>query len=286
MYIPDEIRKCVVFVALEMANGEKRLVGTAWLLSRPIEGTNEVFLYIVTTRHVIDGIRSKGLNKVFLRLNHSSGNAVWYETDLERWLFHPSDAGVDVAVLKDAIPPEADHLHVPIALLMTPSLLIEKEIGIGDDVFLVGLFAHHAGENKNIPIVRVGNIAAMPEEPVNTRALGRIDAYLIEARSIGGLSGSPVFVHMGSARQRRSGVTFGPSGPLFYLIGMMHGHWDGVLTDVDQLTTREREIEKVNMGIGIVVPIEKVLAIINQPSVLEQERQVAEIRRREADRAR
>jgi hypothetical protein len=66
-------------------------------------------------------------------------------------------------------------------------------IGIGDAVFITGLFSHHPGKARNLRVIRVGNIAAMPDEPVKTQR-GEMEAYLIEARSLGGLSGSPVFV--------------------------------------------------------------------------------------------
>jgi hypothetical protein len=39
----------------------------------------------------------------------------------------------------------------------------------------------------------------MPEEPVETE-LGPMEAFLIEARSIGGPSGSPCFVSLGQYR--------------------------------------------------------------------------------------
>lgn len=68
-------------------------------------------------------------------------------------------------------------------------------IGIGDEVLMVGLFTKRYGYRKNIPIVRGGIISAMPEEPIEDQETGNLyDAYLIEIRSIGGLSGSPVIV--------------------------------------------------------------------------------------------
>ena len=76
---------------------------------------------------------------------------------------------------------------------MTEKVIKENEIEVGEEVFVTGLFSHHHGQSKNIPIVRVGNISAMPEEKIQTKE-HLMDAYLIEARSIGGLSGSPVFV--------------------------------------------------------------------------------------------
>jgi len=41
-----------------------------------------------------------------------------------------------------------------------------------------------------------GNIAAMPEELIEVRDFGMMQAYLVESRSLGGISGSPVFVHV------------------------------------------------------------------------------------------
>ena len=42
----------------------------------------------------------------------------------------------------------------------------EHSIGIGDEVFLIGLFSQHYGSTAMFLLLRVGNIAAMPEEPV------------------------------------------------------------------------------------------------------------------------
>ena len=69
---------------------------------------------------------------------------------------------------------------------------------VGDEVATVGLYTSHHGHTKNIPVVRVGHISMLPDEPVmSTR--GYVEAYLVEVRSIVGLSGSPVYI----ARSRR-----------------------------------------------------------------------------------
>ena len=60
----------------------------------------------------------------------------------------------------------------------------------------------------------------------------------------------------------------GTSG-IFYLLGLMHGHWDRVVP-VD-VTGDDIEFESVNMGIAIVVPAKKILEVINQPSLAEKE---------------
>ena len=86
---------------------------------------------------------------------------------------------------------------------------------MGDEVFVVGLFRHRHGTQRNIPIVRVGNLAALTEEKVATNDFGLVDAYLIEARSIGGLSGSPVFLNLWVVRHVEKQVKHATGGPIF-----------------------------------------------------------------------
>lgn len=66
-----------------------------------------------------------------------------------------------------------------------------------------------------IPIVRVGNRASYPEQHVHTLDFGEMDAYLIEARSIGGLSGSPAFCYAEPGRSDEVRRRFsGPTGSI------------------------------------------------------------------------
>src|SRR5207249_4040069 len=75
-------------------------------------------------------------------------------------------------------------------------------IGIGDAVLISGLFAYLGGEKRNLPIVRMGNIAMMPgteripveRHKVRGRTIEDVEGYLIEVRSRSGMSGSPCFV--------------------------------------------------------------------------------------------
>ena len=101
----------------------------------------------------------------------------------------------------------------------------------------------------------------MPDEPVPT-SVGLIDGYLIEARSIGGLSGSPVFV--------RESVTLGIGS--FYLMGLMHGHWDIPLENKNDTIDAVGVNGAVNMGIAIVVPIRKILEVINRQELVDMRR--------------
>ena len=149
----------------------------------------------------------------------------WVETNRDQWLDHP-DPNVDLSLYLYQWQDDFDHNVLPFSMFVNEARIKEHSIGIGDEVFLIGLFSQHYGSQRNVPLLRVGNIAAMPEEPVQLRDGSMMDAYLVEARSIGGLSGSPVFVHLGFTRHVEGRVACALRGPSFFLLGLMHGHWD------------------------------------------------------------
>lgn len=176
-----------------MADGTFRLVGTTFFVGRDKQKNN--YSYAVTAKHVIEGIKSKGLDKVFLRINLTNGEAGLFATNASDWIYH-NDKNVDVALHPIGLQGNFDHLLYPESAFVTPEFINENEIDVGDEVIITGLFRHHNGTNRNLPIVRIGNISAMPMEKIQTKET-LMDGYLIEARSIGGLSGSPVFTNLG-----------------------------------------------------------------------------------------
>jgi hypothetical protein len=240
---------------------------------------------MVTARHVIEGIEGLGHKTCVIRMNTKSGEAVGYEVPIDRWLFHPDESEVDVAVFPYFLSTELDHLAIRDNTIIEDVNAREENIGLGDEVFVAGMFYDRIGNERNIPIVRVGNIAAMPHPGERVRTLmGLIDAYLIEVRSLGGISGAPVFVNLGVTRNikgqiRHSQQEFSPS----YLIGLIHGHYDyrikhtaGVDNESEgEPGVIERE-ERINKGIAIVVPSNKILEVINQPVLKDAEKRARE----------
>jgi len=97
---------------------------------------------------------------------------------------------------------------------------------------------------------------------LKTRRKAWNKAYLIESRSIKGLSGSPVFV------LKPNGIQIGnhlvPSTIVtLHFLGLMHGHWDlkpGESVDVDDAEGGE---DSINVGIAIVIPAKHILETIN-----------------------
>jgi hypothetical protein len=267
MLVPDEVRKCVAFLVCRAQNGFSS-AGTVFFVGvdHPELEEGKSFPFAVTAKHVIEAITKHSIDeKAYLRLNFRDGPARLVATNLADWHFHPSDPSVDVAVLPMGVPDTlVDHLVYPASSFVTQKVIEEEMIGVGEEIFMVGLFTEHTGRQRNIPIIRVGNIAAMPEEPA--------DAYLVEARSIGGLSGSPVFVHLGIVRPKgKEGLprlVTSPTG-IHYLLGLMHGHWFTRETELDSIAFDGTTQEKINMGIAIVIPATKILEVIKQPILLE-----------------
>lgn len=290
MFVPDEIRKCVVFVCARFASG-LRPCGTAFLYASPIADSNRVWVDVVTAKHVLTGVRQRSTDgRLLLRFNVTDGSYRFIETDLGQWEVHPAPE-VDVAVLNFVSAPDLDVRFIGDSLSATDDVIAKYRIGIGDDVFITGLFVNHYGSERNIPILRVGNIAAVPSEPVTT-GMGAMHAYLIEARSIGGLSGSPVFVYLDPLRQGGgpAGTVLisggeGPIGGRFFLLGLIHGHYD-VRSVTDLAKPDGLKDEAINMGIAIVVPFSRIRETISQPERIALRRKAADQLKRQEPPAR
>ena len=186
--------------------------------------------------------------------------------DALKWWTHPKheENPTDVAVIPVGFKETEDWSFVPLngkqAMIGTTDVLEERHLGLGDEVFITGLFKSHAGVERNSPIIRIGNVSLM-KELIQTTHYGLTEAYLIEARSVGGLSGSPVFIHMPPIQQINGEITPG-SGPLFYLLGLMHGHFDIPRLNEDVVREAPENTDQINTGIGIVIPVEKILETI------------------------
>ncbi len=262
--VPDEMRKSVVFLYYRK-NGERLPAGTAFFGGWPVpDHSGRALTILLTVHHVIAGIDQHADDgQVLLRINTKAGDAAWAEVPATAW-WRP-DPTLDCAALlwQPDVGMKAEWRGWYLGSSATKQGIFEEGIDLGDEVFMVGLFRNHLGRDRNEPILRVGNIAAMPTDPIKTRLYGDMPAILVEARSIGGLSGSPVFVHLGFSRWRDGQVaTWSPesgmSGPFMFL-GLMHGHWDALGAEVDTIFDTG---EKINMGIGIVVPAEQIIGAL------------------------
>jgi hypothetical protein len=271
MRIPHEVLKCVVFVFAKTPNGDDVEMGTAFFIGYPLHDeppqTELGAVYAVTAGHVIDSVKRLGNGKCYFRMNNREHGAQLREVPLDRWV-QPDDIRIDVAALRvdfDVFN-QYDHDFIPKDMFISGEFL--RNVAPGRQLFFPGLFMPHKGERSNIPVMRTGSIAAMPIERVATATHGNIRAYLAEARSIGGLSGSPVFVYLEEYM-----------GPIS-LLGLIQGHFDekyAIVCGADEKTGDDIAVERqtakearINMGIALVIPLDDLETVLNSPQFVQE----------------
>lgn len=224
------------------------------------------FLYLVTAEHVISALAAKGHEEILVRFHDTEPSPI----PIRVWEFHPdAEKGrKDVAVVAMHGNYYKGWTSVDVSLLVHPNDMEELKFGIGDEVVVVGLFRNHYGRVKNIPVTRVGSLSAMPEEPVYTRH-GWLDAYIAELHSIGGLSGSPVYIHRPPVSIEGEALKYHP-GNRVYLLGLVSGHFDLPNLREDSVVEDAEDYGSINSGMAVVVPANSILETINKPEFVRQ----------------
>jgi hypothetical protein len=278
--IPDDLLTCPIFVGGRDSHG-LHYRATGLLVMYPTPKGNDA-LALVTARHNVRGAMREYGN-VWVRINTDSGGAVDMEVT-SPWVM-PDDEGSDVAAVPFWLPgPGMEPLPIPTRWIVDEALIEERKIGIGDELVVIGLFARHVGTARNLPIVRVGSIASMPHEPFEDPESGaEFHAYLAEVRSIGGLSGSPVFVALNPSGRWLPPPTDAPEdehlphpaldGQWFYLLGLVRGHWNTKETEDDYA---ESEFGRLNTGIALVTPMTELLPLLEEEAFVEHGKQMDE----------
>ncbi|MDR7155140.1 hypothetical protein J2W40_001962 [Sphingobium xenophagum] len=208
--------------------------------------------YLVTARHNIEFAQGRQL---YVSINKGvlGGDRIaeWLPILTERW-FTDEIESTDVAIADWR--PSDEHALSYRGILTDnfvdgpPDGVVPFPIAEGLETATVGLFSYHAGAMRHTPIVRIGNVAAKPVDPIFTRR-GPISGYLIEARSVGGLSGSPVFVgeNIFQGRKRQP------------LLGLIHGHYDWK-EEFSSATPNT-----IHTGIAVVTASSAILRILKAP---------------------
>jgi len=289
--LSDDARKCVVYLGYGAPGIDNEISpeGTGFFIHTGEPGGS----YLVTALHV-----AERLNGPFhIRYNQKSdgkGRVLHYEESL-KWYTHPNHPDkeiVDVAVTPLDPPEWADYIHFPRTSFLSEQKLESKNIGAGDLAYIVGLYLLLYGEKRNMPLVHTGNIALMAEdEPIpvtdwtskDPNARVEINGYLIEAHTLPGISGSPVFVRrtvsieVGSMEVvpnfsfavetnevNEDAIKTWGYGTV-WLLGLWHGGWE----DEPRKMLAIPKNRKVNapIGMGITIPTTKIIEVIDQPKL-------------------
>jgi len=265
MLLIERALKCVVFIGKvsDPAGFTFTPLGTGFIYSAFHEDTR--FDYIVTCHHVIKLFEG---DKVWIRVNLKNGESSTFSVLKDSWVHDPLQ---DISILSHPIGELADVTRIVERDIITKETIKEREIWPGELTFSVGLFTSHYDTIHNMPIVRMGNIAAFPEDKIFTDT-GHVKGYLIETHSIGGLSGSPVFINRSSwgsiAEMKDYHVHC-------MCLGMMRGRLN--TQDANDVVAGNSVADTINTGIGIVVPAKVIMNFIkDRPEFVEQREETVE----------
>lgn len=269
--------------------------GTGFVVQYTGVGVFSTHYYGVTNHHVAcrDGFS-------VIRINTKDGGTDIIDLGPDQWEFLPGK--YDVA----AVPLTLDSNLHEIAAVGTHMFeepdseirsMVASEIGVGEDVFMVGLFVDHDGVTVNVPSARFGNISMMPnplatiEQSTGYKGI----SFVVDMHSRTGFSGSPVYVYrtfgsdltdrLSGAEHEfeslviRDGGPLGSSGRLrsksyFRLLGIHWGQfperWE--LSEVSNivesrrsgLITDGRYVEGMS-GMTCVIPAWQILEVLDMP---------------------
>jgi hypothetical protein len=296
--IPQNIINGVFYLYRDRADALAGLNpgGTGFIVQYTGVGVFSTHYYGVTNHHVAcrDGFS-------VIRINTKDGGTDIIDLGPEQWEFLPGR--YDVAVVPLTLDPNL-HEIAAVGTHMFEEPDSERrsmggnDIGVGEDVFMVGLFVDHDGVTVNVPSARFGNISMMPnplatiEQPTGYKGI----SFVVDMHSRTGFSGSPVYVfrtfgsdltndffghEFESLIIRDSGGSFGKSGRMrvrnyFKLLGIHWGQfperWE--LSDKSRLEetrkagliTDGRYVEGMS-GMTCVIPAWQICEVLDMPKL-------------------
>lgn len=273
MRISDKLLNCVGFIAHDTP--QVQYGATGFVVGIAAERGGGHYMHLVTAKHVAEKVEH---GSFLLGMNLKSGSKIFLRMGEIKWWYHPLEPdSVDCAVtiFAPASAEEYDTQFIGENVFATDQRIKKYGLGPGDEIAVIGLFTRFSGEEKHFPIVRTGNIAMMPTERIPIKGFGNMEAYLAEGRSIGGLSGSPVFARSTinlPMNVDEEQIMFSGLGQ-WHLIGLMHGHWE---LPLDFKSTEQAEA--VNMGVSIITPAKKILEVLYHPELVQMRKEYDEKR--------
>ena len=257
--IPDELQHAVVYLypSAEAARDGQAVGGTGFFVRRQRTGASKPVQYLVTNIHV-----AQAENRT-LRINTLGGGVDFYEIGGADWVNHPN--GDDIAAI--TLAPQSHWATSALdwsALAVTQARMVELNMGVGDEAFMLGRFVSHETVHLNQPLARFGNVAMMPGQPVKDGRGIQVEAFLVEMRSLSGFSGSPVFVYMGPGTYRGNGTMMPFYSETIGLMGIDTGH-KATLAKVHKKNDDAKTdlVVPLNTGISIVAPVWKIEELLD-----------------------
>jgi Trypsin-like peptidase domain len=279
MRVPADYRKCVAYLCADVLDEDSGAVlrepcGTAFFVSVPLDDGLGYQVYAVTARHVIDASRRYG--QIFFRMNKAAGGFEDVAAPgQDEWHMHLT---TDVAVVAISIPGELEYAAIGWASFVRDEIAERFDVGEGDEVILIGLFTPHPGTSRSEPVMRFGQIARKPFDPISVKMdpspnadRASVPAYLVEATAWGGQSGSPALLYLAPDRQPGKIVIGADGGGDIGLLGLVHGHYPHrqLIPLGDEETTA---VADLNAGISVVIPAQDIYDLLDSDEIASERR--------------
>lgn len=198
--LSPEFKRCVFFLYgrdPKCGDGQidDRPVGSGVLMGVPFRERPHLMahVYAVTCWHVATDIGAS-----IIRINTNDGKSRYLEFDPSEWQFNPRGSDLAAIDITSRVEYRGDEIAcVPTCLLADDKFIEDDEVEIGEDGFMLGLFADQAGADKNLIAARFGNLSLLADASAPLRQPNgqRRPAHLFDLHSRPGFSGSPVFIY-------------------------------------------------------------------------------------------
>ncbi len=211
------------------ANPKERVVGTAFLMGRPVPGQAGRYYYVlVTAAHVLADIQGNDATLVMrVKAGLDSYRRIEHRLQIRDgwrplWTQHPT---ADVAAMYASLPDNVASQPIPEEYLATDSDFENYGFHPGDEVFTIGYPYGRESNDFGFAILRSGRIASHPLIPSAS-----LKTFLVDLSVFGGNSGGAIFVNQGS-RSSGGNLTF---GLVFRILGLVSSQM--VMTDGERLS--------------------------------------------------
>ena len=299
MFLDERLKKATTFLLADV-KGERTPIGTAFFLIKsfgkedelvvphgPLPPLSHYTTYVVTAGHVIVDYHDLD---IYIRVNTMDGACIDVPTRADDWhtLLETDVAVYDTFDFGGSLDYKTTDIYsMAFSMLSTDEYMEEALVKEGHEVFILGLFIGHFGKQRVLPVIRFGNIALALHEKVEVflsnadkenNNVSEINAYLVESRSMGGLSGSPVLFYepplgsniVGAKSTGAQALMTSFQRPIIF--GLVHGQYDEPETMIQRL---------YNAGISIVVPAKDIRKLIMGDRLMaDRKQQLEQLRKR------
>lgn len=262
--LPDGLLKSVFFLYPSEDSAKKGTAvgGTGFLVGLRLND-HEFAAYAVTNWHV--AIRDRC---GFVRLNCHDGGFDVFEIEPHDWVFDPNLGDVCLAPI-EVCNDKHDYSFCSIGEdLLDEKCLEAGDVGVGENVVMLGRFIDESGTEINAPTARFGNISAMPvmvKNPIGTKT----PSYLLDLHSRTGYSGSPVFVYrtVGNTFNIRGALVM-PEDHFIFLLGIHWGQFpeDWSISDQDSNSIKVKGLS----GMTVATPALSIGKLLNTDRLVKE----------------